>query len=86
MEWRASWRMRENGGSDDQLPLLSDGAQIQVRGASGQGVLNTRQYLSIKINFLRLVFFSFSDLFQADSGVRLGLNLDLILLGPGLIL
>ena len=45
--------MRENGGFDDRLPLLSDVAQTQVRGgaAGGQGVLNTQHYLSIKINF-----------------------------------
>ena len=50
---RVSRRMRENGGFDDRLPLLSDVAQTQVRGgpAGGQGVLNTQHYLLIKINF-----------------------------------
>ena len=45
--------MRENGGFDDRLPLLSDVAQnTGERGAAGgQGVLNTQHYLSIKINF-----------------------------------
>ena len=73
------------GGLHHRLLLLADVAQTQVR-PGDQGVLNTQQYLSIKINFLRLVFFLPQDLFQADSGVRLGFNLDLILLGPGLIL
>ena len=70
--------MRENGGLDDRLPLLSDVAQTQVRGggeASGQGVLNTQHYLSIKINFLRLVFFLSLIFFRPTQGRGWGLIL-----------
>ena len=76
--------MRMRGMLYDQLPLLPDGDQIQVRNPT-DGVPGIHG----SISYLKLTFYvrSFSSyLFQADSGVRLGISLDLILLGPGLIL